>query len=562
MDRPPEPPARNDALAAHERLAQALQASLAAAGEAPPRRIDTHISTVLLTPALAYKLKKPVRLPFLDFTDGATRRMLCRQEVRLNRRLAPPLYLGVAEVVGTPAAPRFSAVRAVPDVADAADAAGPPGAADGEPAGPELAVVMRAFDQQALWQHRVPAGRVAAEEARALGRVIGEFHRDGAPRRPGSAHGTAAAFEARVHENFETLRALGCALPPALASEALERGRRLAALRDARNREGFVRECHGDLHLGNLVTIDGVAVPFDCLEFDEALRTVDVASEVAFTMMDLEHAGRPDLAHALLDGWLEVTGDFDAVLLLDDERAYRATVRAKVAALRAAQHPAAAGAQASRDECTGYLARAASFAHRPEPLLVITHGLSGSGKSVLSAVLAAELGAVRLRSDVERKRDRGLAAHDRSGAHGAMYDSAARDAVYGGLAGRTTRLLAAGWSVVVDAAFLSRAQRQRFAQQAASLGVRCVIADLQASEAVLRERLVARAARGTDPSDADLSVLDAQLRSREPLDDSERAQAFVWQATDPPEREQVAAAWQAWLAAHPLGSHRSGEAPG
>jgi predicted kinase len=276
-------------------------------------------------------------------------------------------------------------------------------------------------------------------------------------------------------------------------------------------------------------------------------------------MMDLAHAHRPDLAHALLDGWLEATGDFDAVALLDDERAYRAMVRAKVAALRAAQDPDAAVSQASRVACAGYLALAASFAQRPAALLVITHGLSGSGKSVLSAALAAELGAVRLRSDVERKRARGLASQDRSGAHGALYAPAARDAVYALLAERAAQLLAAGWPVVVDAAFLSRAQRRRFADLAAAVGVRFVIADLQAPDAVLRSRLAVRAARGTDASDADLAVLDVQLRTHEPLDDGERARAFAWQATDAPNRERVAGAWQGYLDAHPGGApHGSG----
>jgi len=558
MSRSADAPARDAALAAHDRMVEALRSGLTAPGDARPQRIDTHISTVILTATLAYKLKKPVRLPFLDFTEAAVRQALCETEVRLNRRLAPALYLGVAPVVGGPDAPRFAAPRPVADSPDPTVSAG------GRP-GPELAVVMRAFEQRALWAHRVPAGAVSADEARALGAAIGRFHRDRAPRRPGSVHGTAAAFQTRVRENFDTLRAAGTGcdhrLLATLERDAQARFGPLAALRDARNLDGFVRECHGDLHLGNLVTIDGVAVPFDCLEFDEALRTVDVASDVAFVMMDLAHAQRPDLAHALLDGWLAVTGDFDAVALLDDERAYRATVRAKVAALRAAQAPDAPASQASRDDCAGYLARAASFAQRPQPLLVVTHGLSGSGKSVLSAVLAAELGAVRLRSDVERKRDRGLAAHDRSGAHGAMYAPAARDAVYARLAERAAPLLAAGWPVVVDAAFLSRGQRRRFSALAATLGVRFAIADLQAPEAVLRERLAARAARGTDPSDADLAVLDAQLRTREPLDDGERALAFVWLATDPPDRSRVVGAWHAWLAARPPGPSRPGGAP-
>jgi predicted kinase len=174
------------------------------------------------------------------------------------------------------------------------------------------------------------------------------------------------------------------------------------------------------------------------------------------------------------------------------------------------------------------------------------HGLSGSGKSVLSAVLAGAIGAVRLRSDVERKRLRGMATADRSGAHGAMYASTARDAVYDRLAEVSRRLLAAGQPVVVDASFLSRGQRRRFAELARDVGAAFTIADLQAPEAVLRARLAARTARGTDASDADQAVLDAQLRSHDPLDDAERTVAFVHRADDRLEPAAVAAAWRAF----------------
>jgi len=292
------------------------------------------------------------------------------------------------------------------------------------------------------------------------------------------------------------------------------------------------------------VTIDGEALAFDCLEFDASLRTIDVANEVAFAMMDLQHAGRPDLAFAFLDGWLEATGDFAAVPLLDHYRAYRAMVRAKVAAIRAAQ----SGARGPDPACAGYLALGGAFDERAAPVLVVMHGLSGSGKSVLSATLAAAIGAVRLRSDVERKRRLGLAPADRRGAHGAMYAPAARDAVYDTVAGLAGPLLEAGWPVVVDASFLSHAQRARFRALAVKAGAGFAIADLQAPEAVLRARLAARAAAGGDPSDADGAVLDAQLRAHEPLDASERALAFVHRADDPTGPDAVAAAWHRFAA--------------
>jgi hypothetical protein len=545
-------PGTEDALARHGRLVDALCRLLAAPGDAP-LRVETHISSVIVTPRYAYKLKKPVSLGFVDFSDPGVRRAACAEEVRLNRRLAPALYLGVVPIEGTADAPRLGAPMLLSQAA-------PPDAGQTAPL-PEHAVWMRSFPQSALWERRVPAGEVSAAQAAALGAVIGAFHRDRATPCPGSPHGSARAVGARMRDNFAALRvpAMGAdagtlrALET-LASEAEARFARLATTLDARNRDGFVRDGHGDLHLGNIVTIDGVGVPFDCLEFDAALRTSDVADEIAFAMMDLQHAGRADLAWAFLDGWLEATGDFDAVPLLDHYRAYRAMVRAKVAALRALQSAPPASPTGPGSACAGYLRLAGDFGARSAPsVLVAMHGLSGSGKSVLSAVLAGAIGAVRLRSDVERKRLRGMATADRSGAHGAMYASAARDAVYDRLAEVSRRLLAAGQPVVVDASFLSRGQRQRFAELARDVGAAFTIADLQAPEAVLRARLAARTARGTDASDADQAVLDAQLRSHDPLDDAERTVAFVHRADDRLEPAAVAAAWRAFAP----GQHRA-----
>jgi aminoglycoside phosphotransferase family enzyme/predicted kinase len=528
-------PSPADPLALHERRAAALRAALATPGETPPLRLDTHVSTVLVTARFAFKLKRPVRLPFVDLTDPAVRRRLCVTEVGLNRRLAPSLYLGVVSVVGPADRAALGDAWAVDD--GTPEPAWPPGA--------ELAVRMRAFDQAALWSHRVPAGDVGQDEARALGAAIGAFHRDRAARRPSSPIGTAAAFRERALDNVRALAArLDASRRDVLARlrrDVERRHARLEGLRDARNRDGFVRDGHGDLHLANVTTVDGVAVPFDCLEFDEALRIGDVADEVAFATMDLRHAGRPDLGAALLDGWLHETGDFDAVALLDEGEAYRAAVRAKVAAFDAARDAVGGGAA----RCDAYLRTAQAAGARAPGVLVAMHGLSGSGKSVVSAVLAAEIDAVRLRSDVERKRERGLATTSRAGAHGAMYSPGARDAVYGRLAALARRLLGWGRSVVVDASFLGRAQRHAFARLAADAGAVFVVVDVRAPDAVLRERITARAAAGADPSDADLAVLEAQLRAYQPPGEDEDARTLRWDATLEPSRHAIAAAWRA-----------------
>jgi aminoglycoside phosphotransferase family enzyme/predicted kinase len=549
------PPDRT-ALERHDRLVEALCRTLRRPGEPPPLRLETHLSSVIVAGGHAWKLKKPVSLGFVDFATRARRLACCLDEVRLNRRLAPALYLGVVEVTGSAQAPAF----------------GPALEADG--AG-EPAVWMRAFDQQALWANRVPAGQVDPDEARAFGLAIGEFHRDRAARCADSPHGSTAAVRTRVLENFDALCSLAHVLPataaaalPALRERTEATLDAQAARIDARHRAGFVRECHGDLHLGNIVTIDGVAVAFDCLEFDESLRTVDVASEVAFAMMDLEHAGRRDLAFAFLDGWMQATGDTGAVPLLDLFRTYRALVRAKVSAIAADQqqrlHPGESGrAGRAADAAASYLALAGVFSPPPDapaagpPWLVVTHGLSGSGKSVLAGVLAAQAGAVRLRSDSERKRLAGRDPVDRSGAHGAMYRPEARDAVYDRLAEQARDVLQARRDVIVDASFLARRQRERFAALAREAGARFAILDLQAPAAVLRQRLAARAARGDDPSDADLAVLELQLRTREPLDETERSRALVHRHDDPLEPPAVLAAWRRFAATDPARAARS-----
>lgn len=531
----PDAARTDEPLAQHERRVAALRIALEVPGEARPLRLDTHVSSVLVTGRLAFKLKRPVRLPFVDLTDLTVRRRLCIEEVRLNRRLAPSLYLGVVPIVGP-------VDRPVPGEAWAVDDGTP------EPEWPpeaELAVRMRAFEQSGLWSHRVPAGAVGRDEARALGATIGAFHRDRAARRPASPIGSAAAFRARSIANFDTLAAMldasGRERLAGLRRDAEARHARLAGLRDARDRDGFVRDGHGDLHLGNVTTVDGVAVPFDCLEFDEALRVGDVADEVAFATMDLRHAGRPDLGAALLDGWLQETGDFEAVALLDEGEAYRAAVRAKVAAFDAARDAAGGGA-ARRD---AYLHTAGTAGSRARPVLVAMHGLSGSGKSLVSAVLAAGIEAVRLRSDVERKRAQRLEVTSRAGAHGAMYAPSARDAVYARLATLARRLLGWGRSVVVDASFLDREHRDAFAALAADARAGFVVVDVRAPHDVLRARVAARTAAGADASDADLAVLEGQLRGYRPPGDDEAARTLRWDGTVTPSREAIEAAWRA-----------------
>jgi hypothetical protein len=297
---------------------------------------------------------------------------------------------------------------------------------------------------------------------------------------------------------------------------------RTAAFR-SRREAGRIRECHGDLHLGNLVLLDDCVVPFDCIEFNEDFRWIDVASELAFTLVDLLDHGRGGLACWLLNEWLAATGDFGALDVLRFYAVYRALVRAKVAAIRAAQESTAAAADLAA--ARAYLELATALCHPPPPTMIITHGVSGSGKSRASRqrLLAdAACNTVRLRSDVERKRLFGLAAQARSDSpvDGGIYTPAAHAATYLRLEKLAQSALHNRWSVIVDAAFLKRAERDDFRRLAANNDAPFDILACAAPLEELRRRVAAR--RG-DASEATLAVLDRQLEWVEPVAAEERS---------------------------------------
>jgi predicted kinase len=258
-------------------------------------------------------------------------------------------------------------------------------------------------------------------------------------------------------------------------------------LMSARQRDGFVRECHGDLHLGNVVYLDGRITPIDCLEFSARLRWCDVMSEIAFTTMDLRARGHSDLARRFLNAYLEVTGDYAGLPLLRFHVVYRALVRAKVACLRAAQtHDDGVDA---RREGRSYLDLASKCATRRRPSIVVTHGLAASGKTTASQQLLERADFIRIRSDVERKRLQGLAAQVRTGSPVAagIYASDTTHATYVRVRDLARTAVAAGQSVVIDATFLQRWQRQLFRELASSMRIPFAILSLSADESVLRE---------------------------------------------------------------------------
>jgi aminoglycoside phosphotransferase family enzyme/predicted kinase len=474
--------------------------------------VETHISWVILTGPYAYKIKKPLDLGFLDFSTLEKRRHYCEEELRLNRRQAAVLYLGVIPLTGTPLAPVLGGA--------------------GEPI--EYAVKMLQFPQESRLDRLLARGALGAEQIDSLVRALANFHERIAIAGYDQPFGTPDRVYAPVRENFEQI------LPRVDAAERSQLRRletwsaltfeELRHVFEERKYRGFVRECHGDAHLANMIWYNGRVLLFDCLEFNDDLRWIDLMSELAFLVMDLDDRGRPDLARRTLNGYLEHSGDYRGLALLRFYQVYRALVRAKVACIRAEQGGLSEEDKRKlREEYRGYANLAERYTQALQPVLLITHGLSGSGKTWLTQQLLQAFDIIRLRSDVERKRLHGLAPGARSGSGIAagLYSAEAGRRTYARLAELAYEVLRAGYPVLVDAAFLKREQRERLRAVAVRARVPFAILDLHAEEQVLRERLQRRAREATDASEADLAVLAHQLATREPLTGEEQDQALA-----------------------------------
>jgi uncharacterized protein len=489
------------------------------------RLIETHISWVFLTGDYVYKVKKPVNFGFLDFSSLERRRHFCEEEVRLNRRFAPTLYLDAVPIVGPPAAARILS----------ADEAG----GDGEPI--EWAVRLKQFDEAGRLDRLLDSGGLSPQGCTELAGEMARIQDRLEIADVASSWGTTEAVASAIDTTLARLREHRPEIRERVASLELSVHRQLAACSGAiesRRRAGRVRQCHGDLHLANIVLHEGRFVPFDSIEFSDALRWIDVASDVAFLAMDLESRGRADLAATFTSSWIEAANDHHAALVLPVYLIYRAMVRATVSAIRSVQskagpHADPAAAAAANAESDRYLAVAERLLVDRRPILVATSGVSGSGKTTVAGEVAAVLGAVRLRSDVERKRLFGMEATDRprdAGEDAELYSTEASRRTYARLAERARLILAAGTSVVVDAACNRRWERRMLADVAREAGVPMVWLSLEVPEAVAVARVAARQAVGSDASDASVDVVRAQLAAREPIQSEE----FAWNVDGEP----------------------------
>lgn len=466
--------------------------------------VQTHASCVFLTGSYAYKVRKPVSFGFLDYSTVERRRFYSEQELLLNRRLCPEVYLDVLPVVESDGLFRIGGSGTVTD----------------------WVVRMRQLPEADMLPARLAAGTVGAAEVERIAEVLAAFHSQAATDPEIARFGSPEAVAGNVEENFtQTGPLVGKALPPEHLVAVRDWSHRFLStheeLLERRVRGGRVRDGHGDLRAQNICLapdIQGGVQIFDCIEFNDRFRYGDVAADLAYLTMDLDLAGRADLREVLVRCYQQTSGDADLAAVLRFYQCYRAYVRGKIALLAAAE------AEIPADERRGHedLAAAAfdlsrSYAERRErPALLITVGFSGSGKSVLARELARRLPAVRVASDDLRKELAGVLSRTRLEA--GAYTTGQRAAIYEALRRRAREVLMRGEHVLLDATFLSAREREAAARTAGECGAEFWIVECRCPPEVIRQRILERSRHGGDASDADLTVYDAQAREYEPVD--------------------------------------------
>ncbi len=471
------------------------------------RLVETHISFVFLTGQYAYKIKKPVNLGFLDFSTLDKREYYCREELRLNRILCSELYLDIIPVT------KQSGNMTIGGKGDVID----------------YAVQMIQFDRRLELDTLLAAGKLTGKQIDEISRTVAAFHENAPSAEPESPYGLPEVLIRPIRDNFKESERLSNN-PEEIARIEQVRNwtenefARLQPIFLSRKADGRIRQCHGDMHTGNMVLWKEKVMIFDCIEFNPFLSTIDVISEIAFLVMDFEHSGHPEHAWRFLNGYLSCTGDYESLVLLRFYKTYRAMVRAKVTAIRLLQETDPDEKKATRTEHRSYVETALGSTTPSEASLFITCGVSGSGKTTFARDLASRLQAVHIRSDVERKRLFGLGQLTKSNPelNREMYSSVSSEATYSRLYDLAYRCLENSYPVIVDATFLHQEERARFVAMGKEIGVPTGILYFEAPETLLMERVRNRLKKGKDASEADNDILLRQIRQMQPLQDSEK----------------------------------------
>lgn len=473
--------------------------------------VETHISWVFLAGAFAYKVKKPCNLKFLDFSTLGKRHHFCNEELRLNRRFAPGIYLEVVTIGLTGNRLVLGAEPAI-----------------------EYAVKMKRFPQEMQLDRLCETGCLGIRHLQQFATTLADIHHRAPVMLETEPFDLARRILDPALQNFDQLRPFIADPEINAVLDTLEQWSRdtfqdMTPILQSRLLEGYIRECHGDVHLGNMFCLDDEPALFDCIEFSESLRWIDVMNDIAFLLMDLDDRGETSLGWAFLNHYMRQTGDYAGVALLPFYKVYRAMVRAKVGYLRLAQASQGTAESVELEKLAqSYIWLAASYIKPKTPTLMITHGLSGSGKTTFITDVAPYIEAVCVHSDIERKRLHGLNLTDKSGSTigTGLYNAAANQKTYARLRELTGQLLKSGCNVIVDATFIAKERRQMIQQLADEIQVPLRILDFRVDIKELNRRLKLRKIQSDNVSEASASVLEYQLTHEEPLDETEREQAI------------------------------------
>jgi len=473
------------------------------------RVIETHISWVILTGKFAYKIKKPVDFEVLNFSTLDKRHYCCEEEMRLSKLLAPDLYVEIIAITGSETQPQINGKG---DVI-------------------EYAIKMHEFPQTQIFTQVLARQQLTTALIDQLAKVIAEFHLNTPVAAADSVYGTPEHAHFPVIQNFtQILPWLTDATDKAQITQ-LQHWAELQyqhhqALFIKRKQQGFIRDCHGDLHLGNIILHNHKPVLFDRIEFNLDLRWIDVMADIAFLAMDLYDQQQPALAHRLINTYFAYTGDYEGLGLLPYYMSYRAMVRAKVVLFHSTQSGLDDIIQQNlRQQYRKFVALAERCTQLTPPVLLITNGLSGAGKSTVARFVIEQMGAIQINSDTERKRlfNLPLNAQTNANLNQGIYLPEATEKTYAHLANLARIIIQAGYTVVVDATFLKKAHRMAFADLAAQLQVPFAILHCQAERKVMEIWLKQRAALEHESSEAGLAVLNMQESALEALDDKEKS---------------------------------------
>ena len=467
--------------------------------------LETHISHVFLAGDYAYKLKKPVDFGFLDFTTPDKRRAACHDELRLNARLAPQIYLDVVSICRTANGYRVS----------------PDGCAPGETEA-EAAVRMRRMPQDGMLDQLAVHSRLTLDQMTDIARQMSQFH--GPSRQPADIgrFGDVEHIRAPVLQNFDQTRPyVGRVVSAAVHAHLRNRSETFlqthAGAFAERVRTGHIVDGHGDLHLRNMCQFEGRVVIFDCIEFNPALRAGDAMNDIAFLTMDLDHRALTSYANRFLNDYLEQTRDYAGLKLLDFYQAYRACVRAKVLAFESDNAGDARRADVEH-ESASYFDLAEQYLLPRRAGILLTCGVSGSGKTTMARQAATYLNGIMVRSDAVRKHLAGIGLLERGGqtADTGIYTPAMTERTYAALRQHAREILTSHRWAILDAVYGRREERVAMAALAHELGVPFGILHCQIPRTELERRLNQRAAQGNDVSDATAEILDQQIKRFEP----------------------------------------------